>query len=370
MQGRRRLGVAREPVRAYTAVQRPDRRQSDAEQLGLEDLQQPDLRHRRIPTAQACGAYVVRDLGASLGKSDAPALTRVLGAAHRPGQSQRSRGLRSAGLHQGRRRRSRRVRLPRHLQSLVDTVTPADVVWTCRLLSRLSDEQWNAAFCAAGYPPDSGGALHRQAQVEDCGRTRAGDEVTPSKIDCPEPTRISHHRRRRTRRALRGRAPEAARSRSAGRRSCSAASTRSVSSAAIDDIVVALPPELWPPIRPTICGRGRKPVVVVEGGERRQDSVRRAFARVDRHADVVVIHDAARPLVTDALIAAHRGCGRRDGAAIAALRATDTVKRGDAARRIVETLPREEIYPGADAAGVSDGRAARCAGDVARRCHR
>ena len=39
-------------------------------------------------------------------------------------------------------------------QSVVDTVTPADVVWTCRLMSRLSDEQWNAAMTAGGYPPD------------------------------------------------------------------------------------------------------------------------------------------------------------------------------------------------------------------------
>jgi hypothetical protein len=36
----------------------------------------------------------------------------------------------------------------------VDTVTVNDVVWTSRLLARLSDEQWNAAFTTAGYPPD------------------------------------------------------------------------------------------------------------------------------------------------------------------------------------------------------------------------
>jgi hypothetical protein len=33
-------------------------------------------------------------------------------------------------------------------------VTPADVVWASRLMSRLSDEQWKAAFTAGGYPPD------------------------------------------------------------------------------------------------------------------------------------------------------------------------------------------------------------------------
>ena len=39
-------------------------------------------------------------------------------------------------------------------QAIVDTVTPDDVVWTCRLLARLSDEQWNAAFTTGGYSPD------------------------------------------------------------------------------------------------------------------------------------------------------------------------------------------------------------------------
>ena len=76
-----------------------------------------------------------------------------------------------------------------------------------------------------------------------------------------------------------------------------------------------------------------KSVIVVEGGERRQDSVRRAFDRVDRHADVVVIHDAARPLVTDAVIRRTVDAAFETGAAIAALRASDTVKRADAAGR-------------------------------------
>ena len=34
---------------------------------------------------------------------------------------------------------------------LLNTVSPQDVVWTCTLMSRLSDAQWNDAFRAAGY---------------------------------------------------------------------------------------------------------------------------------------------------------------------------------------------------------------------------
>jgi len=84
--------------------------------------------------------------------------------------------------------------------------------------------------------------------------------------------------------------------------------------------------------------------VIVEGGERRQDSVRNAFDHVVRVADVVVIHDAARPLVADEVIRRTVEAAAATGAAIAALRARDTVKRADAMGLIAETLNRDEIY--------------------------
>ena len=58
----------------------------------------------------------------------------------------------------------------------------------------------------------------------------------------------------------------------------------------IDDMVVALPAEIAAD-PPAYLRRAGKPVVVVEGGARRQDSVARAFARVPAGADIVVIHD-------------------------------------------------------------------------------
>jgi 2-C-methyl-D-erythritol 4-phosphate cytidylyltransferase/2-C-methyl-D-erythritol 2,4-cyclodiphosphate synthase len=58
----------------------------------------------------------------------------------------------------------------------------------------------------------------------------------------------------------------------------------------------------------------------------------------------VVIHDAARPLVSDVLISRTVDAAFSTGAAIAALRASETVKRADASGRIAETLPRDEIY--------------------------
>ncbi|HKC55711.1 MAG TPA: 2-C-methyl-D-erythritol 4-phosphate cytidylyltransferase [Vicinamibacterales bacterium] len=106
-----------------------------------------------------------------------------------------------------------------------------------------------------------------------------------------------------------------------------------------DEVVVALPSELAanPPAY-------LDDVIVVEGGERRQDSVANAFAAVAPSSQVIVIHDAARPLVSPSLIERTVAAAIEHGAAIAALAARDTVKRGDASRTIRGTLPRNEIF--------------------------
>jgi 2-C-methyl-D-erythritol 4-phosphate cytidylyltransferase/2-C-methyl-D-erythritol 2,4-cyclodiphosphate synthase len=111
----------------------------------------------------------------------------------------------------------------------------------------------------------------------------------------------------------------------------------------ITDVVVALPRDLVGGVPDYLRGRS-KPIEIVEGGERRQDSVANAFARVSGRADVVVIHDAARPFVSADLIRRTVDAAVEFGAAISALPATDTVKRGDADRVIVDTLPRGEIF--------------------------
>jgi 2-C-methyl-D-erythritol 4-phosphate cytidylyltransferase/2-C-methyl-D-erythritol 2,4-cyclodiphosphate synthase len=111
----------------------------------------------------------------------------------------------------------------------------------------------------------------------------------------------------------------------------------------VSGVIVALPADLAADPPPYLRD-APKPIEIVPGGERRQDSVARAFARVSDRAEIVVIHDAARPLVTDAVIRRTIAAAAATGAAIAAVRAHDTVKRGDAAGAIVETLRREEIY--------------------------
>jgi 2-C-methyl-D-erythritol 4-phosphate cytidylyltransferase / 2-C-methyl-D-erythritol 2,4-cyclodiphosphate synthase len=111
----------------------------------------------------------------------------------------------------------------------------------------------------------------------------------------------------------------------------------------VSDVVVVLPADLAR--RPPAYLRHRsKPVTIVDGGARRRDSVANGFARAPEHADIIVIHDAARPLVSDAVIRRTIAAAAESGAAIAALQARDTVKRVGDRDAITATLPRDEIY--------------------------
>lgn len=83
----------------------------------------------------------------------------------------------------------------------------------------------------------------------------------------------------------------------------------------------------------------------VEGGARRQDSVRRGVEAVaGSPIDFVAIHDGARPLVHPSDIrAVVEGIGNSDGC-ILGQAVADTVKRVDARGHVLETLPRQAIF--------------------------
>jgi 2-C-methyl-D-erythritol 4-phosphate cytidylyltransferase/2-C-methyl-D-erythritol 2,4-cyclodiphosphate synthase len=122
----------------------------------------------------------------------------------------------------------------------------------------------------------------------------------------------------------------------------------------VDALVIALPQELAddPPeylrSADAFALRG-KPFRIIAGGARRQDSVANAFHAAGKTTDVIVIHDAARPFASADLIARTIAAAAESGAAVAALRSRDTVKRTDrgaaASRRtVIETIPRDTIY--------------------------
>jgi 2-C-methyl-D-erythritol 4-phosphate cytidylyltransferase len=112
----------------------------------------------------------------------------------------------------------------------------------------------------------------------------------------------------------------------------------------IEGIVVAAPPE-WeePCILVAEEVAAGKVAATVTGGESRSESVRAALAEVPLEVTVVLVHDAARPLVTDEVIG-RVITGLADGwdGAVPALPIADAIKRveGDA---VVETLDREGL---------------------------
>lgn len=83
---------------------------------------------------------------------------------------------------------------------------------------------------------------------------------------------------------------------------------------------------------------------VVVGGETRSDSVRAGLGAVPDDADIVVVHDAARPLAGVALFdVVIEGILAGADAVVPASPITDTVKRVDDQGRVLETLDRSEL---------------------------
>jgi 2-C-methyl-D-erythritol 4-phosphate cytidylyltransferase/2-C-methyl-D-erythritol 2,4-cyclodiphosphate synthase len=82
----------------------------------------------------------------------------------------------------------------------------------------------------------------------------------------------------------------------------------------------------------------------VLGGATRQASVRAGLEALAPHRpDIVLVHDAARPFATQALVSRAIEAAAKTGAAIPALPVTDTVKSVDAKGHIVSTVDRNTL---------------------------
>ena len=112
---------------------------------------------------------------------------------------------------------------------------------------------------------------------------------------------------------------------------------RSVATAlsACDAVVVVLPPD--------VAWDGARVAAAVAGGAPRSESVRAGLAVVPDDCDVVVVHDAARPLASASLFdAVIDAVGHGADAAIPVIALADTIKRVDGSR-VVETVPRDSL---------------------------
>lgn len=119
----------------------------------------------------------------------------------------------------------------------------------------------------------------------------------------------------------------------------------------VNEIVVALRKDEIPGFQARlekelkdVLARGGR---LVEGGEHRQQSVANALNSLTAtDDDIVLVHDAVRPLVSHEIIDAVIAAVEKSGAAIAGLPATDTIKQVDRTAEgavIATTIPREKI---------------------------
>jgi len=115
---------------------------------------------------------------------------------------------------------------------------------------------------------------------------------------------------------------------------------------AVDLVVVAAPPDDVEQVRRLLVSYDQlgAQVDVVAGGATRQESVAAALAALSPAVDVVLVHDAARPLapaeLADAVVRAVRAGAE---AVVPVLPVADTVKRVDGNGHVRETVPRTDL---------------------------
>jgi 2-C-methyl-D-erythritol 4-phosphate cytidylyltransferase len=87
-----------------------------------------------------------------------------------------------------------------------------------------------------------------------------------------------------------------------------------------------------------------KPLSIQRGGATRQASVLSGLEKLDSQCDCVVIHEAARPFITAALIDRCVDAARHDGAVIVGVPVRDTIKIVSNEFRVVSTPPRDALW--------------------------
>lgn len=92
------------------------------------------------------------------------------------------------------------------------------------------------------------------------------------------------------------------------------------------------------------CFKKLKPYKVVAGGTERQYSVYNGLSAIDPATDIVLVHDAARPLITVPVIDSVIDEVIRSGAAVAAVPVTNTIKVIDNDKNVISTPDRNTLW--------------------------
>lgn len=115
-------------------------------------------------------------------------------------------------------------------------------------------------------------------------------------------------------------------------------------SALVTDVIVVAGEHTQTPISELVDhGQWTKVTLVVPGGASRQASMANGVNAAREDADVVLVHDAARPLVTAAQIDATIVAANESGAAILAAPVTDTIKQCQNGV-VVKTVDRSALW--------------------------
>ena len=94
----------------------------------------------------------------------------------------------------------------------------------------------------------------------------------------------------------------------------------------------------------TLADYGLKPYAIVHGGEDRQASALCGLKALPADADIALIHDGARPFVTEAIIRRVIDSVKQCGSGVAAIPCRDTIKRADKDGSVLETLDRSTLW--------------------------
>ncbi len=122
-------------------------------------------------------------------------------------------------------------------------------------------------------------------------------------------------------------------------------SVRTLAASPVGLVVVAVPPGRADEVRAVLAtSHDGAELVVVEGGNSRSESVRRALAVLPASVQVVLVHDAARPLVPGTLVdAVVTAVQAGADAVVPGLPVVDTVKQVDAESAVVATVDRSAL---------------------------
>ena len=115
------------------------------------------------------------------------------------------------------------------------------------------------------------------------------------------------------------------------------------SSSAISEIVLVINPEDVAHLNATVTLPSSPPIKLADGGETRDSSVQAGLNAISAACDKVLIHDGARPLVSEGIINRVLDALETSEGAAPALAVTDALWRADA-ERISNTEPRDGLY--------------------------